>query len=72
MKLQVTQYRTTHDRQVIMKSSDKKWSTGGIDDNPLQYSFPESPMDNMKSQKDMISEDEPSRSEGVHYATGEE
>ena len=55
-----------------MKSSDKKWSTGGIDDNPLQYSFPESPMDNMKSQKDMISEDEPSRSEGVHYATGEE
>ena len=29
-------------------------------------------MDNMKSQKYMISEDEPSRSEGVQYATGEE
>ena len=29
-------------------------------------------MDNMKSQKCMISEDEPCRSEGVQYATGEE
>ena len=29
-------------------------------------------MDSMKSQKDMTSEDEASRSEGVHYATGEE
>ena len=29
-------------------------------------------MDNMKSQKCMISEDEPCRSEGVQYATGQE
>ena len=55
-----------------MKSSDKKWYTRGIGDNPLQYSLPESPMDSMKSQKDITSEDEASRSEGVHYATGEE
>ena len=29
-------------------------------------------MDSMKRQKDMTPEDEPSRSEGVQYATGEE
>ena len=51
--------------------SDKKWSTGEINDNPLQYSCPENPMD-MKSQKYMLSEDEPLKSEGVQYATGEE
>ena len=29
-------------------------------------------MDSMKRQKDMVPEDEPHRSEGVQYATGEE
>ena len=55
--------RPTHDRQVIVKSSDKKWSTGEGNGNPLQYSCLKNPMDSMKRQKDMIPEDESSRSE---------
>ena len=48
------------------------WSTGGENDKPLQCSFHENPMSSMERQKDMIPEDEPSRLEGVQYATGEE
>ena len=55
-----------------MESSDKTWSTGGGNDKPLQYSCHENPMSSMKRQKDMIPEDEPSRLEGLQYATGEE
>ena len=55
--------RPTHDRQVIVKSSDKIWSTGEGNGNPLQYSCLKNPMDSMKRQKDMIPEDESSRSE---------
>ena len=55
-----------------MKSSDKMWSTGGENGNPLQYSCLENPVDNMKMQKDMTPEDEPPRSEGVYHATREE
>ena len=46
-----------------MKSSDKIWSTGEGNGNPLQYSCLEKPMNSMKRQKDMIPEDESSRSE---------
>ena len=38
--------------------------------NPLQYYCQENPMDCMKRQKDMMSEDEPPRSVGVQYVTG--
>ena len=55
-----------------MKSSDKIWSTGGGNGNPLQYSCLENPMNSMKMQRDMTPEDEPPRSEGVQYATGEQ
>ena len=55
-----------------MKSSDKKWSTGDGNHNPLQYSFLENPMNSMKRHIDTTPEDEPPRSEGVQYATGEE
>ena len=55
-----------------MESSDKTWSTGEGNDKPLQYSCDENPMISMKRQKDMIPEEEPSRLEGVQYATGEE
>ena len=55
-----------------MKSSDKTWSTGGGSDNTLQYSCHKKPMDHMRRQKYMKLEDEPSRLEGVQYATGEE
>ena len=64
--------RATQDRKVRVKSSDKMWSTGGENGNPLQYSCLENPIDNMKMQKDMTPEDEPPRSEGVHYAPGQE
>ena len=50
--------RPTHDRQVIVKSSDKIWSTGEGNGNPLQYSCLKNPMDSMKRQKVMALEDE--------------
>ena len=64
--------RATQDGRVIVKSSDKTWSTGGGNGNSLQYSCLENPMNNKKRQKDMPPEDEPPRSEGVQYATGEQ
>ena len=61
------------DRQVIVKSSDKPWSTGGVNSNPLQYSCHKDPMNSKKKQIDMTLEDEQHpHSEGVQYATGEE
>ena len=62
----------THDGKVRVKSSDSTWSTGGESGNPLQCSCPENPIDNRKRQKDMTPEAEPPRSEGVHYAPGQE
>ena len=64
--------RATQDGQIIVKSPEKTWSTGRGNDNPLQYSYHENPMNSMKRQKDMTLEDEPSMSEGVQYAAGEE
>ena len=55
-----------------MKSSDKIWSTGEENGNPLHCSCLENPTDSMKRQKDMMAEDELPRLEGVQYATGEE
>ena len=65
-------YRVTQDGQVIVKSFDKTWSTGGGNGNPLQYSCLENPKDSMKRQKNMTLKDVPCRPEGVQYATGEE
>ncbi|KAF7239822.1 Craniofacial development protein 2 [Varanus komodoensis] len=64
-------YRVTQDGQVIAESSDKT-STGEGNGNPLQYLCHENPMDSTKRKKDMTPEEEPLRSEGVQYATGEE
>ena len=59
--------------QVIVKSSDKMWSTREGNGNSFQYSCLENLMDSMKRQKDITSEEEPSlRLEGIQYATGEE
>ena len=58
--------------QVILKNSDKMWSTGGGIGNSLQYTCYENPMNSMKMQKDMEPEDKPPRSEGVQYSTEEE
>ena len=57
---------------VIVKSSDKMWSTGGGNGKPLQYSCCKNPMNSMKRQKDMTSEGKPPSLEGAQYATGEE
>ena len=58
-----------HPKQIIVKSSDKTWSTGGGNGSPLQYSCCENSMNSMKMQKDMTQKDEPPSSEGVQYAT---
>ena len=48
-----------HPRQVIMKSSDKMWSTIGGNRNLLQDSHLENSMNSMKMQKDKTLDDEP-------------
>ena len=68
MKLCTMICRATQDGWVIVKSSDKMWSTGGGNGKTT----PVFHMNSMKRQKDMIPEDEPARLEGLQYATGEE
>ena len=72
MKLWAVLCKTTQDRMVIVKSSDKMWSTGEKNGNPLQYSCCKNPVKSMKRQKDTTLEDEPSRLEGIQYATEKE
>ena len=61
----------TQDRQVMVESSDKMWSTGEGNGKPLQYSCLENSMNSMKRQKDRILKEELPRSIGVQYTTGE-
>ena len=56
----------------MVESSEKTWSTGEGNGKPLQYSFPESPMNSMKRQKDKTLKDELPRSVGAQYATGDQ
>ena len=56
-------------RQV--ENSDKVWSTGEWNGEPLQYSFLENSMNSMKRQKDRTLKDKLTRSVGAQYATGE-
>ena len=51
--------RATQDGQVTEKNSDKMWSTGGGNGDPLEYSCHKNPMNSMKKQKDMTLENEP-------------
>ena len=62
MNLSAMPCRVTQDRWVIVKNSDKTWSTGGENGNPLQYSCHENTMNSMKRQKDITPEDESHRS----------
>ena len=64
--------RSTQDGQVMMENSDKMWSAGEGNGNPLQYSYLENPMNSMKRQKDMTLKKELHRSVGAQYATGKE
>ena len=61
--------RATQDRQVMVESSDKMWSTGEGNDKPLQYSCLENPM---KRQKDKTLKDELPRSVDAQCATGDQ
>ena len=61
--------RATKDRQVMVESSHKTWSTGEGTGRPLQYSCLENPMNSMKKQKDKTLKDELLRSVGAQYAT---
>ena len=63
--------RATQDGRVMVKSSDKTWSTGEGNGKLLQYSCLENPMNSMKRQKGMILKDELPRFVGAQYATGE-
>ena len=72
MKLWAMSCRATQDRQVIVESSDKTWSTGEGNGKPLQYSCLENPMNSMKRQKDMTLKDELPRSVGAQHATGDQ
>lgn len=59
--------RVTQDRHVIVKSSDRMWSTAGRSGRPLQYSRCGNPMSCTKRQTDMAQKDESPRLEGVQY-----
>ena len=56
----------------MVESSDKMWSTGEGNGEPLQCSCLENPMNSMKRQKDRTLKDELPRSVGAQYATREE
>ena len=62
----------TPDRWVIVKRSDRMWSTGEGNGKPLQYSCLENPMNSMKRLNDRIPKDELPRSLGAQYATGDQ
>ena len=72
MKLWAMPCRATQDRQVVVVSSDKMWSTGEGNGKPLQYSCRENSMNSMKRQKDRMLKDELPRSVGTQYATGDQ
>ena len=60
----------TQDGGVMVKRSDRKWSTGEGNGKPLQYSCLDNTMNSMKRQNDRILKEELSRSIGAQYATG--
>ena len=66
------QWWATQVGQVMVKSSNKTWSSGEGNGRPLQHSYLENPMNSMKRLKDMTLKDELPRSVGGQYATGEE
>ena len=62
--------RATQDRQVMVESSDKMWTSGERNDQPIQYSFLDNPMNSMKRQNDRKLKDYLPRLVGVQSATG--
>ena len=62
----------TQDGWVMVERSDRMWSTGEGNGQPLQYSCLENPMNSMKWQNDRILKEELPRSLGAQYATGDQ
>ena len=60
------------DRQIMVESSDKMWSTGEGNGKPLQYSCLENAMNSMKRQNDLTLKEEIPRMVGAEYANGGE
>ena len=60
----------TQDGRVMVDRSDRMWSTGEGNGNPLQYSCLENPMNSVKRQNDRILKEELPGSVGAQYATG--
>ena len=65
MKLWAMSSGVIQDRQVMMESSDKMWSPGEVNVNPLQYSYLDNPMNGIKRQKDRTLKYELPRSVGA-------
>ena len=64
--------RATQDRQVMVERSDRMWSTGEGNGEPLQYSCVENPMNSTKRQNDRILKEKLPRLVGAQYATGDQ
>ena len=58
--------------RVMVKRSDRMWSTGEGNGKPLQYSCLENPMNSMKKQNDRILKEVLPRSVAAQYATGDQ
>ena len=59
----------TQDGWVMVKRSDRMWSTGEGNGKPLQYPCLENPMNSIKRQNDRLLKEELPRSVGAQYAT---
>ena len=62
----------TQDRQVMVERSDRMWSTGEGNGEPLQDSCRENPMNSMKRENYRKLTVELPRSVGAQYATGDQ
>ena len=65
-------YGAAQDGRVMVERSDRVRSTGEGNGKPLQYSYPENPMNSMKRQKDRTLKGELPRSVGTQYTTGDQ
>ena len=62
----------TQDKWDMVEKSDRIWSIGKGNGQPLQYSCLQNPMNNMKRQNDRILKVEFPRPAGAQYATGDQ
>ena len=62
----------TQDGRVMVKRSNRMWSTGEGNGKQLQYSCHENPMNSIKRKNDRIMKEELPRSVGAQYATGDQ